>query len=352
MGDYDPTTCAVLDGAVTCLRFPQVRPAKYPTASNVPGTEGTSAITKVIWTWDVRGHFCGLIGTSVRCWRDAAGATLEPPLALPPVASMSKPSPAGYACAVSNDGAIFCWGKFEGKSWQLNPDQGVQQVSGVADAVSVAVDRFSACYIRNDGTVACWGDVHGLGAIGSSAPVTVDGITDAKQITSYQQSWCALSGDGTTRCWGRGFFPGRKIVSEDTPVPIALEPTVALAQTGTFVTCALGVDKQLRCWGNGNVPAMRPKRCSTRQRTKNWRVCSKQELGVPRKTVVRNPTRVKGFSNVDSISTDGTGLLCAQPASGRVACWNEPAGDQFHTSDLLSYLPQVIRGKRGTIRLQ
>ncbi len=346
-GDYFQTTCAVLRASVTCMRPAKKVPPAFVRVTEVNGTAGASAITKVVGTWDVRGDFCAQIATSVRCWRDDPKAVAGPPLSIPPVANLSRPSPAGYACAVTTEATVYCWGEVHAAAWRMDGWEPPKQIAGIDDAVSVAVDRVSACYIRRDGTVGCWGDtgdLRGIGVKGSKEPFTVPGLSDVKQISSFQQTWCAVSGDGSTRCWGSGFFPERKHVQDVNPTAVTLAPAAAVIHLTPLTACSVGLDRTLRCWGDGNVPAARPKRCSGS--------CWPRLGGISRKYVVRSPAPVAGFSQVRSFSTDGMGILCAEPASGRIACWDGEVGSQFHTPALLSYLPKVINGARGTISLR
>ena len=104
---------------------------------------------------------------------------------------------AGYyfACALLSDGSIQCWGD-NGLAYELgsgsttlscgSPPQPCSSVpvtvSGITNAVGLAVAKFHACALLNSGSIQCWGDDANGGELGngstidSPVPVTVVGL--------------------------------------------------------------------------------------------------------------------------------------------------------------------------------
>ena len=97
-----------------------------------------------------------------------------------------------HSCAIRSDGSVYCWGRnhlgqlgngLTGVEVNLTP----VRVTGITDAVGIAVGYNHSCAIRSDGSVYCWGS-NQWGQLGDgtrtsrSTPVGVIGITDAVEI--------------------------------------------------------------------------------------------------------------------------------------------------------------------------
>jgi len=110
--------------------------------------------------------------------------------------------------------------KQDGTVWQYLTDFAIGvkrffQVPGVSGATAARGESFGHyCYIKTDKTVWCSGD-NRYGQLGngttsdSSTPVQVSGLSDAVAIAVTSQTSCAKTGDGSVLCWGnnRGDFP-------------------------------------------------------------------------------------------------------------------------------------------------
>jgi alpha-tubulin suppressor-like RCC1 family protein len=122
-------------------------------------------------------------------------------------------SQANY-CALSADGIVKCWGangycllgpdKFMEYNYPVQKnffDNTAKDPMGT-DIISLSMNAAKACALRNDGTVFCWG----CGS--SSRPKRVSGIENAIDLElggvipyHLPLSRCALLSDGNVQCW-------------------------------------------------------------------------------------------------------------------------------------------------------
>src|SRR5262249_45580950 len=88
------------------------------------------------------------------------------------------------------------------------------QVSGLTNVVAIDARNHTTCAIVVDGSARCWGD-NPFGVLGngndfstqnhSSLPVSVSGLSNAVAIAVGSYHACALISDGTVRCWGANY---------------------------------------------------------------------------------------------------------------------------------------------------
>ena len=183
-----------------------------------------------------------LIDGTVQCWGDNISGGLGN--GSPTLTFTSTPVQTGITnaiairsggnttCALLATGAVSCWGDNTlgqlgngGQTGFVDLDAGATQVnstipvpvSGITNAVDIAVGDSSACAVLSGGTAACWGfNYYGeLGNNGStinnncstiypcsSTPVPVAQLTNVVEIATAVTSTCAVLGDGTVACWG------------------------------------------------------------------------------------------------------------------------------------------------------
>lgn len=139
-----------------------------------------------------------------------------------------------HACAVRDDGAIFCWGQNNygqvgdgtSNTDRLRPTR----VVDVDDGVQVAAGTGHTCALRSDGTVACWG-WNSYGQSGSSTirvqprPVAIAGLENVQRVVVGHTHSCAHVTGGALQCWGQG---GRGERGDGT-MSISYVPTLVLA---------------------------------------------------------------------------------------------------------------------------
>ncbi len=215
-----------------------------------------------------------------------------------------------HACAVAG-GKVFCWGRQDsGQLGDGTPPKAPPMaplplaVSGIVDAVEVAVGDAHSCAVRKGGTAACWG-LGGSGQLGngktasSAVPVAVTvasdfltvsaGVSDVHAIRQggavarwgwslYSESpasWsvpevkglmkvtdldvglghaCVTTAAGTALCWGDNTLGqlGRITTADLDPVPgPAAIPKVKRVAVGKAFTCVLRTDGAVQCVGDG-----------------------------------------------------------------------------------------------------
>ena len=176
-----------------------------------------------------------------------------------------------FGCAIVS-GGVKCWGN--NANGQLGTATSFCSGSGsncsstpVTTGVSgtfihVAAGSSHACALRNDGAVFCWG-ANTNGQLGngntttSTSPQAVSGFgagSGVVQITAGSNSSCATKGDGSTWCWGSGSLGqlGNNSTS-DSSVPVAV--TNLGAGSGTtavsvdFANSCVLVNGHAYCWG-------------------------------------------------------------------------------------------------------
>ncbi|HSD88632.1 MAG TPA: hypothetical protein VLB44_13985 [Kofleriaceae bacterium] len=143
-----------------------------------------------------------------------------------------------YACAVTMDGGIECWGRnFRG---QMGVDPGVyphqvttpNRIAGLESCTAVSSSDYHACAICN-GDVYCWGD-HRYGAVGSgprtSVPITaprkVDLVLDADrwdQLVSGVGFTCGRTRNGAAYCWGFAPHGALGTGATSSPLPVTVQ---------------------------------------------------------------------------------------------------------------------------------
>jgi alpha-tubulin suppressor-like RCC1 family protein len=155
-----------------------------------------------------------------------------------------------YKLAVTRDGQVVVWGRYEGwhppsaevpgvvsaaggwnhivalkndgtvVEWDIENPPAV--VAGLSNVVAVAAGGEHSAALKADGTVVAWGDNH-LGQTNVPA-----GLSNVVAISAAEDHTLALKSDGTLVAWGRSYFGGNL-----TP-PSNLSNVVAIATSGTW----------------------------------------------------------------------------------------------------------------------
>lgn len=146
----------------------------------------------------------------------------------------------GFACGLTPQGAIQCWGS--DSNGQASPPGG--------KFVFIAAGDAHACAIRDDGTIACWGagktasDCANLDC-GQAAPPP----GKFKFVTCGHAHSCAIHTDGTVACWGAGTVDN---CATTLDCGQSLPPAGSFAElsAGLTNTCGIQSDGHLVCWGS------------------------------------------------------------------------------------------------------
>lgn len=157
-------------------------------------------------------YACGLTADgTLSCW--GRGQEKEPTLSRAQQVSVAKP----HSCALAADGAIRCWGSDHNGS--LAAPEGV--------FTQVAAGHHHTCAVREDKSLACWG--------WNTSKQTEAPDGQFVFVSSGLQRSCAIRASGEVVCWG-----------DDDAAPPGKFTEVAI---GSAQTCALRSDGEVVCWG-------------------------------------------------------------------------------------------------------
>jgi alpha-tubulin suppressor-like RCC1 family protein len=179
------------------------------------------------------------------------------PLVSPRVVSANN---AG-ACAVLDDGSLWCWGDNINHAFG-DSDPGIISPTRVAptlDWIDVAAGPDHSCGRTLDGALWCWGNgsIGQLGTGGTTAsatPVQVGTALDWTAIAVNYSGGCGLRGAGDLYCWGAnqyGDVGDGTTATQDAPVPVMAGTTFATIATFAYHACAITTGGALYCWGSG-----------------------------------------------------------------------------------------------------
>ena len=174
-----------------------------------------------------------------------------------------------HACAVRSGGRVVCWG--DGANGQLGtgttaPSNVPVIVSGLDQVVAISSGGRTSCALRSTGQIQCWG-ANDRGQVGSGvanvtpnpSPVVVTGISDAIGIAVGAAHACAARRSGGVMCWGAGASGqlGDGTVKADagvaTPAPVVVQGLTRAATAvgaGGEHSCATLENGAIACWGS------------------------------------------------------------------------------------------------------
>ncbi len=305
-----------------------------------------------VWCWGNNG------GSGSAGGHLGVGSTTDPILAptqvvgLPAVSDLMA---GGVNAWLARDGGkVWAWGgQWQGQLGNgavLSGMSGPVQVSGIVDATALASRRNEegACAVRNNGTLWCWGSnrygVLGQGTSQGSgastnvlqpgAPAIAKGA-DALVLDENSRA-CARLADTSWQCWGElaAPFGSATMTAAALPMPAPFLPAGAksVALNGSY-GCFVKSDGTVWCWGANNYG----------------------QLGngmTNGSSVVTTPVQVLGVSSATSV-----GLMqesaCALGAGGTVKCWGYNSGYQLGqiTSGQISSTALTVTAAAGTVAL-
>jgi hypothetical protein len=238
--------------------------------------------------------------------------------------SVSQYGPLQRVCAVTTDGALYCWGFAVDGTISDQPTDRCMRVRmlltgrvlgtavGRCSVVPVAVRpdlRFASvsmndadtCALAVDGTAYCWGVV--------PAPVGGDlkfRSLDLGSGVPLQNTACGLTTSDVAYCWGANqhgqlgngtaVLPG-STVPPPTPTPVAGGLLFQSISAGTTV-CGITREGATYCWGANDVG----------------------QAAVPIGTDTKTPIRITGDRGFVQVQT-GIRQTCALDVGGSAYCW-------------------------------
>lgn len=240
-----------------------------------------------------------------------------------------------HACAVRQDGTIWCWGhNSSGQAGTGTTDNYFVRPVSIGDAKDwalVTAGSAFTCALSAAGGVSCWG-TNSLGQLGDgtttakASPVPgAGGITDWITIDAGTNHACGVRADGSAHCWGRNnvgqLGDGTKdnngdgtADNETSPVPVAGGGAWLSVSAGTDYSCGVRADHTLWCWGTN----------------------ASRQLGDGTTTESAVPVQEKSLA-ADWASVDtGNAWTCALKQDGTRHCWGAnnlgQGGDGTQTS--------------------
>ncbi len=268
----------------------------------------------------------------------------------PPLTAAPSPAPRTIAAGQSHgcvvvDGAVKCFGS--GNTYGALGASGFGEagyqravVSGIADAVEVAVGDRHSCARHADGTVSCWGG-NLAGALGAPAstpcgisgkdlcratPEKVIGIANAVRLIAQRTRTCTLLADGAAWCWG-GTFKDSSAGSE-TAKPFPFAERLVDVGFGGVGLCGVTTSSTIRCFSEDATERPAPLRETvggpeiTGATALAW---DKTMLVLRGEALWKSGVEVP-FGAVAQVASSANGdVACARLASDAVRCWGDEA---------------------------
>jgi alpha-tubulin suppressor-like RCC1 family protein len=233
----------------------------------------------------------------------------------------------GHNCSVGSDGGVSCWGW--GDDLQLGMGEfGFRtvptEVVGLPGSVTaVATGGYHSCALTTDGAVYCWGrNLDGQAGVGPGGffqvvPAAVLGLPDrVVAITAGLKHTCALTTAGTAYCWGWNAY--RQLGDGSTSIRLSaiavtgLPGSISAITAGSYHSCALTTGGAVYCWGRNDDG----------------------QLGDGTTAVRTGPVAVSGLSTGVTAIDAGGRFNCALTTGGEVKCWGSNGSGQLGDGSL------------------
>ena len=244
-----------------------------------------------------------------------------------------------HTCAITMQGALYCWGENSGGQLGTNTPNYMNEVPEVVQGLTSGVTHVSlgyghTCAVHN-GAAKCWGmnteGVVGLpsGVQQSPTPVQVPNLTSGVTgITAGMYHSCAIH-NGGAKCWGGGSagkLGNGSTTNSHIPVQVTgLTNGVVSVSAGTMHTCAAH-HGAAKCWGSNNYG----------------------QLGAAAGVPANAPTAVSTLASNVSRVTAGSTHSCAAH-NGQVKCWGANNSQQLGITSGNTHVPTVVPGISGAI---
>lgn len=273
-------------------------------------------------------------------------------------------SASGYACFLTTDSRVFCWGT------NVSGQRGSTVASGttlseIVDTdgvfagktiIDIAASLLTVCALTSDGTIGCWGDGGsgqladrassstkpvkiGTGTNGNTPFPDLSGDNQALSIFAGWKTFCTTSKVGIT-CWGHdgggGKVLGRASMTGTggiSPIPTRIDASADVFSQGAraldvgyYAACAIATKDNLTyCWGNGGNGL----------------------LGTGTNAAA-TATPQKVSTNAYSTLTVGDNFACAVRAdTGIPECWGNNSAGQLGRTATGPALPGAVNDSNG-----
>jgi len=300
-----------------------------------------SGLTNVVAVAGGDAHTCALLGNgTAKCWglnssgQLGTGTTTSSstPVTVSGLTNAIAIAAGGglgnsHTCALLANGTARCWGS--NSSGQLGDGTTTTRlspvaVSGLTNAVSIAVGEFHTCALLANRFPFCWGfnssGQLGNGTLNSQSVPIIAGLDNTVAIAGGNNHTCGLRADGTAWCWGNNLLGQLGIgttVSRSVPDFVNLLNVVAIAG-GFGHTCALVANGGARCWGDNSVGQLG-----------NSTIPSSSLTPVTVGKLVGNlATFFSPLLGTVNITT-GRRHSCTLQVNGGVACWGDNSAGQL-----------------------
>lgn len=224
------------------------------TASVSPGNDTACAVKTdgTVWCWGSNRY--GRLGDGTMT--DSSTPVMVTGLSNG-VVQVSVARSGDVACALLNDGSVWCWGTLYPRTY-MNPTATPEKVVNVYNAAQVSVGGLAICVRATGGWLWCWGlnpdgEVGDGTTVDRASPAIISSLgSDVAEVSAGTVHTCVRKTDGTVWCWGNNAdgsvgVPGG---SSATPLQVTdLGNTVVEIASGDHSSCARKADNTVWCWG-------------------------------------------------------------------------------------------------------
>ena len=253
-----------------------------------------------------------------------------------------------HSCAVSDAGAVICWG-YSGNGQTTVPSGSYRQVSAggaatcVVSTAGAASCRGSApgasgppagsyrqisagaahsCAVTTAGAVICWG----YNSNGQASPPS----GSYQQVSAGKFHSCALTTAGAVTCWGSN-FQGQG----DAP-----SGSYQQVSAGDWHTCALSTTGAISCWGsNGQGRATAPSGSYQQVSAGVFHTCAVSTSGAVSCWGSNNFGQATAPSGSYQQVSAGKFHSCGLTTAGEATCWGHNSSGQLNAPSLTTTAP-------------